>query len=123
MKIPLQVTSRNISLSKAAGDVIRAKAAKLETFYDKIMGCRVLVEKPHRHHQHGVLHNVRIDMTVPGAELVVKRESHEDLQIAIRDAFDAARRQLQSYVNKQRQNRKIPADFLVGENVIVANSV
>ncbi len=123
MKIPLQVTSRNISLSKAADHTIRSKMAKLETFYDKIMGCRILVEKPHRHHQHGVLHNVRIDMTVPGAELVVKRESHEDLQIAIRDAFDAVRRQLQSYVDKQRQNKKIPENFLVGEDVMFANPV
>ncbi len=123
MKIPLQVTSRNISLSKAAEQAIRAKTAKLETFYDKIMACRVLVEKPHRHHQHGVLHNVRIDMTVPGAELVVKRESHEDLQIAIRNAFDAVRRQLQSYVNKQRQNRKIPENLIMGDNAMFASHV
>ncbi len=118
MKIPLQVTSRNISLSKAADNAIRSKMAKLEVFYDKIMGCRILVEKPHRHHQNGVLHNVRIDMTVPGAELVVKRESHEDLQIAIRDAFDAVRRQLQSYVDKQRQNKKIPEHLITGEDVM-----
>ncbi len=123
MKIPLQVTSRNISLSKAADHVIRSKVAKLEVFYDKIMGCRVLVEKPHRHHQHGVLHNVRIDMTVPGAELVVKRESHEDLQIAIRDAFDAVRRQLQSYVDKQRQNKKIPERLISGEEVMFGTPV
>ena len=57
----------------------------------------MLVEVPHRHQHKGVLYNVRIDMTAPGGELVVKREPAEDLYVAIRDAFDAARRQLQEF--------------------------
>ena len=102
MKLPLQITARDVSLSEIADQSIREKAAKLDTFYDKIMGCRVLVEAPHRHQHQGVLYNVRIDLTVPGSELVVKRESHEDLYVAIRDAFDAARRQLQEFAHRQR---------------------
>ena len=47
-----------------------------------------------------------IDMTVPGTELVVKRESHEDIYVAIRDAFDAARRQLEDYARHQRGDVK-----------------
>ena len=102
MKLPLQITTRNVSLSEAAESLIREKAAKLDTFYDRIMSCRVVVEVPHRHHQQGIQYNVHIDITVPGSELIVKREPHEDLYVSIRDAFDAARRQLQTFVRKQR---------------------
>jgi ribosomal subunit interface protein len=107
MKLPLQITTRNVSLSEAAEAAIREKASKLETFYDHIMSCRVLVEVPHRHKHQGVAYNVRIDITVPGNEVIVKREPNEDLYVAIRDSFDAARRQLQSFARRQRGEVKI----------------
>lgn len=102
MKLPLQITSRNVSLSEAALDTIREKAAKLETFYDHIIACRVLVEAPHRHKQQGLPYNVCLDITVPGGEIVVRREPDEDLYVSIRNSFDAARRQLQDLVARQR---------------------
>lgn len=102
MKVPLQITSRNMSLSEAAEEAIREKVDKLDAFFDRITSCRILVEAPHRHSHQGVLYNVVVDITVPGSELVVKREPHEDLYVAIRDAFEAARRQLQSYARKRR---------------------
>ena len=115
MKLPVQITARHISLSEAAGELIRGKAAKLDTFYDHITSCRVLVEAPHRSQHNGVLYNVRIDMTIPGAELVVKREPHEDLYVAIRDAFNAARRQLLGHVRKQRGYVKTHDDPPMGK--------
>ncbi len=81
---------------------IRQKVRKLEQFSDHIIGCRVMVEAPHRHKHQGALYNVRIDLTVAGGELVVKREPHEDIYVAIRDAFDAAKRQLLSFARKRR---------------------
>src|SRR5690606_37829566 len=36
MKLPLQITTRNVSLSEAATTIIREKVTKLETFYDSI---------------------------------------------------------------------------------------
>jgi ribosomal subunit interface protein len=102
MKLPLQITTRNVSLSETAMSTIREKAAKLESFYDRIMSCRVLVEAPHRHKHQGIRYNVRIDLTIPAHEIVVKREPNEDLYVAIRDAFDAARRQLQDIAHQQR---------------------
>lgn len=107
MQLPLQITARNMSLSEAAEQAIREKAAKLDQFHDKITSCRVVVECPHRHKHQGILYNVRIDLTVPGAELVVKREPHEDLYVTIRDAFDAARRQLKEHTRRQRGDVKI----------------
>jgi ribosomal subunit interface protein len=101
MQLPLQITARDISLSEAAEADIRAKAANLETYYDGVMGCRVVVEGPGRHHRKGPF-TVRIDLSVPGAELVVDRQADEDLYVAIRDAFDAARRRLEDYARRQR---------------------
>jgi ribosomal subunit interface protein len=109
MKHPLQITVRNMSLSEAAKATIHEKAAKLDALDDRIIGCRVLVELPHKHHHQGALYNVRIDLTIPGAELVVKREPHEDLYVAIRDAFDAARRQLRER-RKQTINGVVPRE-------------
>ncbi|HEX9758292.1 MAG TPA: HPF/RaiA family ribosome-associated protein [Nitrospiria bacterium] len=107
MKIPLQITVRNLSLSEAAEADIRRRVEKLESFCDKIVGCRVTMEVPHRHKHQGVLYNARIDITVPGKEIVVKREPHEDIYVSIRDAFNAARRQLQNYLRKKRGEVKV----------------
>jgi len=111
---------------------IRVAAQKLDEFCDEIMGCRVLVETPHQHHRKGKLYHVRIDLTVPGAEFVIKRAprlvtdrpsrfrkapedveleesrelskyaAHDEIQLSIRDAFDAARRKLQDYARRRR---------------------
>ena len=111
IKIPLQLTFRNMPPSQAVEAQVRERAAKLDLFYEKIMACRVVVEAPHRRHHKGKLYHVRIDMTVPGGELVVKREpsrhaAHEDPYVAIRDAFDGARRKLQDYARRRRGDTK-----------------
>jgi len=104
MKHPLQITVRNMSLSDAAKTAIEDKVAKLEAVDNQIIGCRVLVEIPHKHQHQGIRYHVRIDLTIPGAEIVIKREAHEDLYVAIRDAFAAARRRL-----RERRRRVIDA--------------
>ncbi len=107
MKLPLQITFRDMPSSEAVETRIREKAAKLDEFYDRIMSCRVVVEAPHRRHHQGKLYHVRIDLTVPEGEIVASREphdrhSHEDVYVAIRDAFDAARRQLEDHARRHR---------------------
>lgn len=102
MKLPLQITSRDFPLTEAAEQLIREKAAKLDSIYDQIMGCRVTVETPHSHQHKGNTFNVKIDLTVPGSEMVIKREENEDLYVAIRDAFDAALRKLKEYSARQK---------------------
>lgn len=104
--VPLQVTFRNMDPSDAIETTIREKVDKLSQF-GHIDRCRIMVERPHNHHHHGSQYHVRIDMFVPGQELVVAHQgngdhSHEDLQITIRDAFRAARRELQTYGEKRR---------------------
>ncbi|MFQ5585971.1 MAG: HPF/RaiA family ribosome-associated protein [Thermodesulfobacteriota bacterium] len=102
MQNPLQISTRNISLSEAAENTIREKAEKLDQFYSRIMSCRVMVETQHKKQHKGIMYHVRIDITVPGHEIVVKRPSHEDLYVAIRDSFDTAKRQIESFARKQR---------------------
>jgi ribosomal subunit interface protein len=107
LQIPLQITWRNVPKSEALEADIEAKAEKLEEFYDHIMSCRVVVEKSHGRHKKGNLFRIRLDIKVPDNEIVVTRDpaedhAHEDMYVTIRDAFDAARRQLQDYVRVRR---------------------
>ncbi len=102
MILPLQITSRNLELTEPIKASIREHAEKLDKFYSRTMSCRVAVEAlPNRS-----LYNVRIDMTVPGKELVVKRDPNSDLYVAIRDAFNDARRELEDFARKQRGDVK-----------------
>ena len=111
MQQPLQIAFRQVPVSPAVEARIREEAAELEGVSDSIVRCRVVVEQPHRHQRQGNLYAVRIDLTVPGHEIVVAREptehhAHEDVYVAIRDAFDAAKRQLQDYERRGRQQTK-----------------
>jgi ribosomal subunit interface protein len=106
VQIPLQITIRDVDHSEALETRIRDKAQKLEEFFKHIMSCRVVVEAPHKHHHQGKQFNVRIDIGVPGSEIVVNRDHHEDVYVALRDAFDAAKRQLEDYARKMRGDIK-----------------
>ena len=142
MKIPLQITFRNMPPSEAIENNVREKAAKLDSLYDGIMSCRIIIEAPHRHHHKGKAYQVSIDMTVPGGEIVVNRApkrldgaktprpeelendlieshepskhgAHEDLYVAIRDAFNAAARKLQDHARRKRGKVKLHAPAAV----------
>ena len=106
MQLPLQVTYRDMERSDALDARIRDKAAKLEAFHPHVTSCRVSVEERHRHHQQGKQFTVSIDLRVPGHELVVNRDHHEDVYVAVRDAFDAAGRKLEDLARLQRGDVK-----------------
>jgi ribosomal subunit interface protein len=112
MELPLQITFRNLGRSEAIEGKIRERAEKLDQYYDRIMSCRVAVEALHKHHRQGNHYHIRVDVTVPGGELVSSREpdphhSYTDVYVAIRDAFDAIRRQLEDF--SRRQSRQVKA--------------
>jgi ribosomal subunit interface protein len=110
MKLPLEISARNVKLSSETENLIREKATKLDHLYDKIIGCRVKVDMPHRSQRSGLAYNVRIDITIPGGEVVVKREPDQDLHAAIVSSFDTAQRQLKEYAMKQRGEVKVHAE-------------
>jgi ribosomal subunit interface protein len=98
--------------SEAVESEIRKRCEKLERVFEDIMSCRVVVETNHRHHNKGNLFHIRVDITVPGHEIVVSKESHDkqahqDAYVAIRDAFDAAKRQLEDLNRKRHQHVKV----------------
>jgi len=111
MQFPLDIKFRNMDPSPAVEARIREKAAKLERFHERIIGCTVVVEAPHRHHHKGKLYSVHIDISVPGKDLVVDRakplsHAHEDVYVAVRDAFNAAVRQLEDHSRRMRGDVK-----------------
>lgn len=112
MKLPLQISFRNLERSDSVEDRIREEAAQLDEFCDRVMSCRVVVDVPHRHHLTGNVYQVRIDIKVPGEEIAVVHEPPEhdphyrDVNVAIRDAFNSAARRLEEYVRRQRQDVK-----------------
>jgi ribosomal subunit interface protein len=112
MGVPLKITFRNMDPSPAVEAHIRERAEALERFFARIVACRVSVESSARQHRKGMLYHLHILLTVPGREIVVKREApahhaHEDILVALRDAFDAAERQLEDYARGLRGQVKV----------------
>ena len=100
MATPVQITFRHIEASPAVEARVRSLADHLHVFSDRIQSCRVVVDTPHRHHHQGKVFNVTVQVALPGEDVVVdmerpQRDGHEDVYVVIRDAFDAAKRQLQ----------------------------
>jgi cold shock CspA family protein len=106
MHIPLQITFRGMLTSAAIDAAVRDRVAKLEQFHPRIMSCRVVIEQPGRHKQQGEEFVGHLDLKVPGGEIAVKRDHDEDVMVALRDAFDAARRKLEDFVREQRGDVK-----------------
>ena len=107
MNLPLQITFHGVTPSAAVAAKIRGRAGRLTRYCDSIINCRVAVEAPHRHHEHGNHFRVRIEVSVPGAKLVVghdadEHDAHADPYVAVGDAFDRVSRQLEAYTARER---------------------
>jgi ribosomal subunit interface protein len=111
MPLPVQVTFRDIPHSDALEAHVRDRAEKMETFAARVTSCRVAIESPHKHQHTGRHFRVRIELLVPGGEVVVSHApdedaSNEDAYAAIDEAFDRLGRQLEDYVRRQRGDVK-----------------
>lgn len=114
MRVPLQITFRQMDASPALEARIRQRVDELEQYCDRITACHVTVEAQHRRHQQGNLFRVSVDLVVPGREITVGRgkdrnHAHEDAHVAVRDAFDALRRRLEDHVRAARGQVKLNA--------------
>jgi putative sigma-54 modulation protein len=117
MQTPAQISFHGLDTSEAVETRVREKIAKLEQFFDRITACRVVIE---RHHSSRNMlatkdqpFHVSIVVEVPGEELVVRRDpkgddlkDHQDINIAVRDAFAVMQRQLKDYVTRRRADRQ-----------------
>ena len=101
MRLPLNITFRGISPIEWMEAEIRERAAGLDSYCADITSCHVAIDIPHRHHKTSNPFQVRIDMTVPGEEIAVTKESAQD--VVVHEAFNAARRQLQEYASRRRR--------------------
>jgi ribosomal subunit interface protein len=111
MQVPLDIRFHNVDKSPALEAAVREAAGKLEQFADRIVSCRVTIEGNHKHHHQGNLYAVHVDVRYAGGEVVASREpsehhAHEDVYVAMRDAFKAARRQLQDRMRVRRGDVK-----------------
>jgi ribosomal subunit interface protein len=106
MPIPLNISFHGMSSSAALENHIRDKVQALEQLHPNVTRCTVTVEQPHHHKHQGNTFNVRIDIFVPGDEIVVNRDAHEDPYVALRDAFDAAKRQVVRHAQRKRGSVK-----------------
>lgn len=114
MPIPLQITFRNMLPSAAVRTNIEQHAEKLARLHDRLMSCRVVIRAPHRHHRKGKLYQVSIDAKVPGTEIAVNRDpgshhAHQDVYVAVRDAFNALARRLEDVARIRRGDTKTHA--------------
>jgi cold shock CspA family protein len=110
MQRPLKITARDFELTEPMERDIRDRVAALEQYYDRISGCEVAVEAPMRHHRKGGPFKVRLRLTLPRGEIAVTRQSDEDMTLAVREAFDAARRRIEDHVRELRGQVKIHAE-------------
>lgn len=114
MQKPLQITFRDMQAVQTIENYVRQRAAKLEKVCQRITSCHVTIEIPHRHKTHGHHFRVRIELGVPGAELVVGRDpvecrAHEDAYAAVDAAFEDAQRVVKDYVRRKRNEERLRA--------------
>ncbi len=105
MPAEVQISFRGMDSSPSVEAQVRRRAEELQQFSDRLSACRVTLEAANRRHHQGMIYRVSVDLAVPGGTVVANREpgedhAHEDIHVAIRDAFDAARRRLQDHMRR-----------------------
>jgi cold shock CspA family protein/ribosome-associated translation inhibitor RaiA len=122
MQVEAEIVLKGIANQEQVENRIQQEVDHLERFSDRITGCRVLVERSSHRHRTGDLFHVRVDLLLPGSEVAVRRSpsehhAHEDVFVAIRDAFRAARRRLEDRVRTHRGDVKAHEETLHGRVV------
>lgn len=103
MRLPIEITIHDIGPSEAVEAKIRERAERLDQFSPGISRCEVWVNAAHPHHRKGPIFDLRIRLTVTGEELLIDHQpERDDIYVAIRESFDAARRQLEDYERRHR---------------------
>lgn len=128
MERPLEIAFHNLEPSPSLEADIRKRVAKLEKFYPRLTGCRVSVEALHQQHQTGNIYEVHVVLSVPGRDLAVSREPHKakqryanpDVRVSVREAFDAAERQLAEFKERRRESPVAPdGSALTGQVTLI----
>ena len=112
MTTDFQIVFHNIDQSASISDAVNKRISKLQRFCDRILGGRVVLDSPHNNHHKGKVYSVVLEIHTPSKEVRVNQEqhdnhAHENLYVAIRDAFNAAERQLKAIDKKHRVERNL----------------
>ena len=107
----LEISFRDIGHSDAIEQHIRDKAGKLTSTYDDIIGIRAVVAMPHNHSYKGKLAHVSLEVGLPGQTVAITRDNHdqhehEDMYLAVSDAFDKAQRKIQQIHDKRADKQR-----------------
>jgi ribosome-associated translation inhibitor RaiA len=110
VQVPLQLTLRGMAHSDALATHVNRRGEKLEHLFERIVSCHVVVELAGHHHRHGDRFHVSINLGLPGHEILVGRARPDDrgpdtAHAAVDQAFDAAGRELEDWVKRQRTQR------------------
>lgn len=110
MQVPLTVSFKGIPVSESVRSACWVEAEKLERYYDRITSCHVTVSLPQRRRS-GNHFEIHVRLALPGGEVNVsrapaERSDDEKPELAIREAFDEVRRQLQDHARKLRGDTK-----------------
>lgn len=106
-----QVLFRGIEHSQAVEEAVHKRLEKLARYSEEIQSLKVILEAPHNNHHKGRVYHVGVEALIPNHDIVVAHDhhdkhAHEDIYVAIRDAFNAVERRLKAVYDKQRtQNR------------------
>ena len=101
------ITFRDLDPSPAVEAHVQEKADKLAKHFDHVTTCKVTISRSNKHHRHGDSFMVRIDLHVPGVDLIAERTSgdSDDIYATVDGAFDDARKRLQTHYDKARERR------------------
>ena len=102
MQIPTEITFHEVDQSDAVEAAVQRWVTRLEHVYDRIIKCTVTIGQPHRRHRHGSEFNIGVVLEIPGGEIPVTHVRHEDVYVAIADAFRAVRRRLTDQIDVRR---------------------
>ncbi len=128
MERPLEIAFHNMQPSESLEELIREKAARLDERFPRLIGCRVSVEALHRQHRTGNEYECHIVLSIPGRDLAVSRQphrakenyAHPDIRVSIREAFEAAERQLQEIKDQRPVDTTAPSGSAVtGEVALI----
>ena len=100
--IDLKIQYLGFSESTAVSAAVWEYVEHIEKIYGRIMSCNVVISHPHRKHQKGGIYHVKIRLHMPGGDIFIDKEpeknhAHEDIYVALRDAFDSAKRKLEDF--------------------------
>lgn len=119
-----KVVFRGIESSPSVEQVVHKRLEKLQRYSDEIQSLRVTVESPHNNHHKGKVFHVGVEAQIPNHDIVVNHDqhdkhSHEDIYVAIRDAFDAMERRIKDVYQKNRRFKRDDNSKVEGETLSV----